>query len=227
MKLNCFIAGLCLIAGISLSSCGGSEGSSSSKGCFGAIPQKIDSYKQKSDEIKSGLNEKNYEKKYKEDMDLKNKTAAEVEALAKELDGKELTCTVDEQTLKIVQPVKIKFDQMNNLYPWFKFDTEIVAANDLVLKADPSRLKQASVFKDQEIRPVKMPVSLEYLDKDGNVVKEVKSVGSFTAENDGTTAVIKSGTPLNIEHTIAVNSDMIGAESIRFVIDLDKEPYIL
>lgn len=227
MKLNSFIVGLCLFVGLTLPSCGDSAGSSSSKGCFGDIPNKIESYQQKSEKIKSGMSEKNYEKKKKEDMDLQNKTAAEIEAIAKELDGKELVCIVDENCLKIVQPVKIKFDSMNKFYPWFKFDTEIVAANDMILKADPSRLKQPAVFKDQEIRPVKMPVMLEYLDKDGNVVKEEKSIGSFPAENDGKTAVIKAGTPLNIEHTIAVNSDLIGAESIRLVIDLDKEPYIL
>lgn len=218
--------GLSLMVVASMSSCGGSGGSSSSSGCFGAIPEMLDSYKAKEQKIKSETNANNYGKMQEEADALKKKTAEEVEKVAVSLDGKELNCSVDEAYLKIEEPVKIKFDKMNEIYPWYKFDMKIVAANDIPLKADPSRLKQYPVDGNDKTK-VLLPVNLEYLDKDGNVVKEIKTVGNLVAENDGTTAIVKAGTPFVTDYTIAVSGDLLGAESIRFVVNPEKEPTIV
>lgn len=226
MKVSYFIKGLCLFMAMSLSSCGGSS-SSSSTGCFGKIPGMIDSYKNKNQKIKSETNEKNFGKKLEEADALEKETAVDVEKVAISLDGKELDCSMDEVYLKKNNPVKIKFEKMNGIYPWYKFDTEVVAATDIPLKVnDTSRLKQYPIDGIDKTK-VLMPVKMEYLDKDGNVVKQINSVGNFRAENDGKTAVIKAGTPIVFHETIAVSEDLLGAESIRFILDLDKEPNIV
>lgn len=217
-----FFVGLSILVVASMSSCGESTGTSSSNGCFGQIPGMIDSYKTKLNKIKSKENDKNYEAIYEQTEALTNEVSAEIEKVAIEMDGKELQCNVDEACLKINKPVKIKFKSMNKVWPWYEFDTEVVAAKDLVLKADPSKLKQSRVYDK-----VRMPVNLEYLDKEGNVVKTIESVGNFEAEDDGETAVIKAGTPIEFSYTIAVTEELLDAESIRFVVDLDKEPYII
>lgn len=113
---------------MSLSSCGGSGSSSSSNRCFGEIPGIIDSYKNKEQKIKSETNANNFGKKLEEADALEKKTAEEVEKIAVNLDGKELDCSIDETILKINQPVKIKFKEMNKIYPMYVLDTEVVAA---------------------------------------------------------------------------------------------------
>ncbi len=212
---------------MSLSSCGGSGSSSSSNRCFGEIPGIIDSYKNKEQKIKSETNANNFGKKLEEADALEKKTAEEVEKIAVNLDGKELDCSIDETILKINQPVKIKFKEMNKIYPMYVLDTEVVAAQDIPLKIDdPSSLKQYPIDGIDKTK-VLMPVALDFIDKDGNVVKHVDSVGNFRADNDGNQAVIKTGTPIVFHYTIPVSNEMVGAESIRFVVDPDRKPNIV
>ena len=226
MKINLFTAGICMLAVAALSSCGGSSSSPVATGCFGGIPEMIASYEQESEEIKTGLNENNYEKKEKEADELKEKTTADVEKLATELNGKEITCTVDESQLKIVKPVTLVFESMNKYRPVFRLGGEVVSASDITLDAKPSDLGGNALLGDNEIVvTVKMPVALDFIDKEGNVVKHLNDIGTLSAENDGKTAVVKVGTPIDFCRTFVVDEKFSGVESIRLTVEMDKTPY--
>lgn len=222
MKTNHLITGICLLAIAALSSCG----SSSSSGCFGSIPETLAEYEQKSDEITSGINGDNYEKKQKEADELKENTKAEVEKIAGELNGKEISCSVDNAQLTIAKPVTLVFESMNHIRPVFTLGGEVVAAADMTLKADPSDLKGEKLLSGSEvIISVKMPVAVDFLDKDGNVVKHVNDIGTLEAANDGNAAVVKAGTPVDFCRSFTVDESFVGVESIRLAVELDKAPY--
>lgn len=212
----------CLFA-VALASCGGSAGSSS--GCFGKIPSAIAKYDKESDEAQAKLNENNYEKISKEMEELKAETKAAVENEAKALNGKEVTVSVDETQLKIEQPVTLAFESMNGYRAMFRLSGNVVAAADLTLNADPSDLKGETLLSGSKITvSVKMPVGIEFLDKDGNVVQS-RNIGELKADNLGTSAVVKAGTPVDFKNNFPVDEKMEGVESLRLVIDLSKAPY--
>lgn len=224
MKTLINLSVACLLA-LALPSCGGSIGSSS--GCFGKIPATITKYEKESKEATAKLNENNYSKFNKKIEELKAETKATVEEEAKALNGKEIPVSVDETQLKIEQPLTLAFESMNHLTPMFKLDGNVVAATDLTLNADPSDLKSETLLGGGKITvTVRMPVDIEFLDKDGNVVQNRKrSIGEIKAENLGTSAVVKAGTPVELKYNFPVDEEMEGVESLRLVIDLSKAPY--
>lgn len=224
MKINHFIAGTTMFLLGVLTSCGPSSGSAS--GCFGGIPEILASYEQESDALKEGINKDNYEKKSKEADELKEKTTAEVEKLATELSGKEIACTVDGALLKIDKPVTLVFESMNKYRPVFRLGGDVVAAADLTLNANPGDLGGDALFSGDEIVvTVKMPVAIDFLDKEGNVIEHRNDIGTLEAANDGKTAVVKAGTPIDFCRTFTVNEKLSGVESVRLTVELDKEPY--
>ena len=196
MRINYFMAGLFLLATAAMTSCGGS-GASSSSDCFGGIPEMLASYEQESDE-----------------------------KAATELNGKEISCAVDEAQLKVEAPVTLAYESMNNVRPVFRFGGKVVAAKDLTLKADPSDLAGEELLSGaQVVISVKMPVAVDFLDKDGNVIHHINDIGTLEAANDGTTAVVKAGTPIDFCRTFTVDDKMGGVASIRLSVELDKAPY--
>lgn len=226
MKTFINLSVACLFA-LALSSCGGSIGSSS--GCFGKIPATIAKYEKESKEATAKLNDSNYNKIYKEMEEQKAETKATVEEEAKALNGKEIPVSVDETQLKIEQPLTLAFESMNHLTPMFKLDGKVVAATDLTLNADPSDLKSETLLGGGKITvTVRMPVDIQFLDKDGNVVQTRRTgqnIGEIKAENLGTSAVVKAGTPVDLKYNFPVNEEMEGVESLRLVIDLSKAPF--
>ena len=80
---------------LAMSSCGGSGGSESSDGMFGAIPQTIEKYAQERKNLEAGLNESNYQKDLAKIDELKAETEAKLEKEGEALNGKELPVTVD------------------------------------------------------------------------------------------------------------------------------------
>lgn len=216
MRINYFMTGLFLLATAAMTSCGGS-GASSSSDCFGGIPEMLASYEQESDELQG---------KSEETKELKEKTTAEVEKAATELNGKEISCAVDEAQLKVEAPVTLAYESMNNVRPVFRFGGKVVASNDLTLKADPSDLAGEELLSGaQVVISVKMPVAVDFLDKDGNVIHHINDIGTLEAANDGTTAVVKAGTPIDFCRTFTVDDKMGGVASIRLSVELDKAPY--
>lgn len=219
--INFSVACLCAVL---LASCGGSIGSSS--GCFGKIPATIANYEKEYDEAQAKINENNYGKISKKMDELKAETKATVEEEAKALNGKEVTVSVDETQLKIEQPVTLVFDSMNKCIAMFGLDGKVVAATDLKLNADPSDLKEQTLLSGSKITvTVKMPVGIEFLDKDGNVMQSRKDIGELNADNLGSSAVVKAGTPLEFKYNFPVDEAMEGVESLRLVIDLSRTPY--
>ena len=226
MRIYSFIAGISMLT-IALTSCGGSSSSSSSSsGIFNDIPEMISSYEQKEKEITSGITENNYEKKEKEAAELKEKTLADVEKAANELNGKEIACAADETQLKIEKPVSLIFKSMNKYRPVFQLGGEVVAASDLALNVKASDLGADALLSKNEITvTVKMPVALDFIDKEGTVIKHLNDIGTLEAANDGETAIVKTGTPVDFCRTFVINEDLAGTESIRLSVELDKSPY--
>ncbi|MDE6396365.1 MAG: hypothetical protein K2K84_03760 [Muribaculaceae bacterium] len=210
MKFN-YLLSCVFAATLALTSCGGSE--SSSTDVFGSIPETLAKYETES-------------KGAKDATELKDKTKAEVEKEATELNGKEITCTVDDAQLKIEQPVTLEFKSMNTYRPVFGLGGKVVAAKDLTLNVDSSDLKGSELLGETNVVVnVKMPVVLEFLGKDGAVIKRHNDVGTLDAENNGTTAIVKAGTPVDFSRSFTVDDKLAGVESIRLFIELDKAPY--
>ena len=213
MKFNYLLS--CVFAvTLALTSCGGSG--SSSTDVFGNIPETLAKYETESKGAKDT----------KDATELKDKTKAEVEKEATELNGKEVTCTVDDIQLKIEQPVTLVFKSMNTYRPVFGLGGKVVVAKDLTLNVDPSDLKGSELLGETNVVVnVKMPVVLEFLGKDGAVIKRHNDVGTLEAENSGTTAIVKAGTPVDFSRSFTVDDKLAGVESIRLFIELDKAPY--
>lgn len=215
-----------VILAVALASCGGSAGSSSSSGMFGKIPATIARYENESKEMKSSMNKDNYEKQSKKLDELRDKTVAEVEAEAEALSGKEIKVSVDEACLKIEHPVTLVFTSMNKYRAVFSLGGTVVAATDLTLNVDSSDLTPLKLLGSSNVViTVKMPVAAEFLDKEGNVVKSSNDIGILPAENLGTSAVVKAGTPVDFCRTFTVDDKMEGVESVRLIVDLTKAPY--
>ena len=109
----------------------------------------------------------------------------------------------------------------------FGLEGKVVAAKDLTLNATPSDLQAETLLSGSKITvSVKKLIDIELLDKDGNVVDTRKGFGYLAAENLGTSAVVKAGTPVVFQDDVFVaGEDQVGVESIRLVCDLSKAPY--
>lgn len=211
----------CILA-FAFASCGGSG----SSGLFGDIPSTIASYDKERQEIESKMDANNFAQLGEKVQDLKQSTIAKVEKEATELNGKEIPATTDEAILKIESPVTLVFKEMNGYRAMFGLDGKVVAAEDLPLNADSSDLKGESLMSGAQISvSVKKAVGIEFLDKEGNVVHSRTEIGVLPAENLGTSAVVKAGTPINFNSSFAVDELMVGVESIRLVCNLSEAPY--
>ncbi len=211
MKLN-YLVGCLFAASIALTSCGGSE---SASGLFGSIPETLAKYEKEYKEAGMSSTDK-----------LKEETKAEVEKEATALNGKEVTCTVDENQLKIEQPITLEFKSMNNYRPVFGLAGKVVAAKDLTLNVNPSDLKPSAILGETNvIVNVKMPVALDFIGKDGTVIKHQNDIGTLEADNQGDKAIVKAGTPVDLSRVFTVDDKLEGVESIRLTVELDKAPY--
>ena len=212
------------VAAMALSSCGGGS-SESSDGMFGGIPQTLEKYDQESSALKSELNESNYQKNLAKADELKTETIAKLEKEGEALNGKELAVSVDESQLKIETPLTLVYKNVfsNVQAVEFTVDGKIVAANDLKLEINPSDLKGRDLLGGKtSVVTAKLPVHIEMLDKDGNVV-DTRTIGNLVADNNGSEAIIKTGTP--IDYSIAslpVTAKYVNVASARLVLDLTK-----
>lgn len=223
MKTITKLAALCSLS-LFLGSCGGS---SSSTGCFGDIPETVAKYEQESEEMASKMTQGNYSEIQEKIDGLKAETKTKVQEEAKALNGKEINATTDEAVLKIEQPLTLVFRNLNGIRAMFGLEGKVVAAKDLTLNATPSDLQAETLLSGSKITvSVKKLIDIELLDKDGNVVDTRKGFGYLVAENLGTSAVVKAGTPVVFQDDVFVaGEDQVGVESIRLVCDLSKAPY--
>lgn len=210
---------------LSLSSCGSSGSNDSSDGKFGNIPQLIEKYDQEKKEINAGLNESNYKEDLAKLDELKTETLAELEKEGEALNGKELQASVDENELKIETPLTWVFKSVfsNVQAVEFSLDGKIVAAKDIPLEIKPSDLKGRELLGGKKsVVTVNLPVHIEFLDSEGNVV-DTRTIGNLLAENNEETAVIKAGTPVDFSIcSIPVNAKFVNVVSARIVIDPTK-----
>lgn len=210
---------------IALSSCGGSGGGSSSDGMFGGIPETLEKYEQERKELNAGLNESNYKKDLAKIEDLKAETISKLEKEGEALNGKELAVSVDENELKIETPLKLVYKNVfsNVQAVEFGFDGKIVAAKDLKLEISSSDLKGREMLGGKStVVTAKLPVHIEFLDKDGNVV-DTRTIGNLVADNNGEEAIIKTGTAIDFKiGSLPVSEKYVNVASARLVIDLTK-----
>lgn len=212
------------VAVIALSSCGGAS-KGSSNGMFGDIPQTLENYEQERKKLDAGLTDSNYQKQLAKIDELKAET---IEKLAKEgesLNGKELPVTVNEDELSIESPLTLVYKNVfsNVQAVEFGFDGKIAAAKDLKLEINPSDLKGRDLLGGKTtVVTAKLPVSIEFLDSEGNVVVS-RTIGNFEADNNGTEAVIKTGSLVDFSiSSLPVNTKFINVASARLCIDLTK-----
>ena len=210
------------LAMFALSSCGGSNGSSN--GMFGNIPETIEKYEQKKKELNDGLNESNYQKNLAKIDELKAETIAKLEKEGEDLNGKEFPVSVNENELKIETPLTLVYKNVFSTAAAvdFKFEGQIVAATDLKLEISPSELKGRELLGGAStVVTVKLPVQIELLDKDGNVVN-TRTLGNLIADNNGEESIVKAGTPINWDGDLPVSDKFVDVASARLIVDLTK-----
>lgn len=219
-SISLFLLG---IAAMTLSGCGGSG---SSDGMFGNIPQTIEKYQEESKALKSGINASNYQKKQEEADKLKAETLAKLEKEGEALNGKELKASVNENELKIETPLTFVFKNVfsNVAAVEFTLDGNIVAANDIPLEVRASDLTYDIDFfgKEKGMMVVKVPVHLEFLDKENNVL-DTRTIGFMIADNNGENAVLKQGASMDHQGgSLPINGKLVDATSARIVLDLSN-----
>lgn len=64
-----------------------------------------------------------------------------------------------------------------------------------------------------------------YEEKSDKLTGSMNEIGVLPAENLGTSAVVKAGTPVDLNGCIAVDKELEGATTFRLSIDLSKAPY--
>ena len=220
-----FKTGLFMLVIACLSSCGSGNGTSSSSRLFGNIPGLINKYDSEKESLKSEMNENNF-KKISEKIDkLKEETIAKISEEGQSFNGKELPIAMNEEELKVEQPVTLLYKGESKgatLHADFDLAGKIVAAKDLTLNIDPKDLKGESLLGGGKIVvTVTLPVHIEFSDKEGNVI-DSRTIGRLAAENNGETAIIKAGTPIEFNGIIPVTTKYLNVESARLVIDLNK-----
>lgn len=224
MKLSHFAAALSVLA-FTLTSCGDGSSASSSD-LFGNIVSTQNKYEAKKDKLEGSMNESNYKSNQEEIDKLKEAFVEKIKADAAELSGKEIAAEAEASQLTIKQPLTLKFEDMNHLRPLFGLAGKVVAATDINLNVDPADLKGEKLLDGSKVTvSVTMPVSLDILDKDGNVLKHIHEIGVLAAENLGTSAVVKAGTPVDFRNTLAVDEELAGASKFRLAVDLTEAPY--
>ena len=206
-----------------LASCGGGADNSLS-GLFGNIPGTLEKYNTERKSVESSANKDNYEKVSKQIDKLKEETTAKLEEYAKSLNGKELPIVVNESELKVEEPLTLEFKNVFSNLKAVEFGLagKVVAAADLTLNIPAGDLKKDDWLGGSNVViTAYLPVHIEFLDKEGNVV-DTRTIGKLTAENDGEKAVIVAGTPIEFNSTIPVSDKYVNVESARLAIDLSK-----
>lgn len=212
---------------ILLSACGNSgSSSSSSSGIFGNIPEQMKEYDLKTDELHAKINNDNYAKIQKQLDDLKAKYKENLTKESEAINGKEVPVEIDTEILKQEGPFTIVYQSMNNKAPNLGFDGKIVAVKDLKLNIGEKDLKPSPYLSGDFKVVVKMPVGIEFIDKEGNVVLTRNEIGTLPAENNGTSAVVKAGTPINFkDRSFPMSPKMADVTKIKLFVDLEKVPY--
>lgn len=211
-------------AAMAITSCGGGS-SDSSDGMFGNIPQTLEKYDKEKKDLNASLNESNFQKNLTKIDELKSETIANLEKEGEGLNGKQLPVSVDETELKIETPLTLVYKNVfsNVTAVEFGLDGKIVAAKDLKLEIASSDLKGREMFGGKStVVTAKLPVHIEFLDSEGNVV-DTRTIGYIEAENNGEEAVIKTGSAVDFSIcSIPVTEKFINVVSARVVIDLTK-----
>ncbi len=221
MKLF-FKAAALLLLSVGVAACGGDATSSS--GLFGKIPSIMENYENERNSLEASANEKNHKEISEKIDNLKEKTISKLTEEGQALNGKELPVTVNAEELKIEEPLTLEFkDVFSNLKAVdFGLAGKITAAKDLPLIIDAGELKGHDLFGGSKIEvSVTLPVHIELLDAEGNVVDE-RTIGKLVAQNNGDAAVITSGTPVEIQGSLPIKSEYMSVTSARLTIDLSK-----
>ncbi|MDE5975305.1 MAG: hypothetical protein K2G69_02010 [Muribaculaceae bacterium] len=212
---------------ILLSACGSNGSSSSnSSGIFGKIPGQMKEYDLEKDELQAKINSDNYSKISKQLDELKANYKEELTKESEAINGKEVPMEADAELLKVESPLTLAYLSMNNSAPNLGFAGKIVAAKNLTLNIGEKDLKPSPYLSGNYKVEVKMPVGIDFLDKEGNVVLTRNEIGVLPAVNDGTTAVVKAGTPIEFgKRSFPMSEKMSDVTKVRLFLDLEKVPY--
>lgn len=207
-----------------MTGCSGSGSTASSDDMFGGIPGTLSGYEEKYDALTAEMSSSNYEKKQAELKKLKEETLSRLESDGQALNGKELATSVDESMLKIESPLTWVFKNVfsNVKAVEFGVDGKIVAAADINLPIKPADLKGRKMLGGRSsVITAKLPVHLEFMDKDGNVV-DTRTIGNLIADNNGEEAVVKAGTAIEFSGSIPVTSRLLNVDKAVLTIDPSK-----
>lgn len=221
MRINHFIAGICLLAIGALSSCGGSGSSTDSCLIFGDVPGLYADYQTQYDKIKQSAqnSEADYKKTSAHIDELTEEYRAKIEEAGKKLDGQPIEVASGED-FRIVTPLSLTFKEFaNNLNAVFTVNGEIEAARDITIEVSESWLKS------HDVQYLRLPLMLVGCDGQGVEVTAAR-IGSFKGFQavDGK-LVLPAGTKAELQ-TVPYNhndyDDYILVKSVKPALDTSK-----
>lgn len=222
MKLYHLMAGMCLLAIATLTSCGSSGSSSESCLIFGEIPGLYADYQAQRDKIEESAKESevSYKKASAQIDELKEEYCAKIEEASKKLDGKPIEIAQGED-FKVVKPISLSLKEFGNSVKFiFKVNGEVEAAKDVAIEVSESWLRS------HDVEYLYLPLMMVGCDEQGvEVTKE--RIGCFNKcfkIVDGK-VVLPSGTKAELE-TVAYNNnnydDYIKVKTVKLALDTSR-----
>lgn len=179
MKLNHLIAGLGLLATVTLASCGGGSngsGASSSENCliFGEVPAVYADYEARCAKIEETAldSDADYKQASSQIDELKEEYRLKIEEAGKKLADKPVEVTAGED-FRVVTPITLSFKEFaNSVNAMFNVNGEVEAARDIPVEVTESWLKS------HDVQYLMVPLMLIGLDEQGNEATSAR-IGSF------------------------------------------------
>lgn len=222
MKLYHLMAGMCLLAIATLTSCGSSGSSTESCLIFGEVPSLYADYQARCDKIKESAqkSETDYKKASTQLDELKEQYRTEIEEAGKKLDGQPIEIVTGED-LNVVNPLSLSFKEFGNgVNAVFKVNGEVEAAKDVTIEAPESWLKS------HDVTYLSIPLLLVGYDEQGAEVTKDR-IGCFNKcfkIVDGK-VVLPSGSKAELQ-TVTYNKnsydDYIKVKTVKLSLDTSK-----
>lgn len=221
MRINYFIAGVCLLAIGALSSCGGSGSSTDSCLIFGEVPGLYADYQTQCDKIEQSAqnSEADYKKASARIDELTEEYRAKIEEAGKKLDGRPIEVAPGDD-FRIVTPLSLTFKEFaNNLNAVFTVNGEVEAARDITIEVSESWLKS------HDVQYLWLPLMLVGCDGQGVEVTAAR-IGSFKGfQVVDDKLVLPAGTKAELQ-TVPYNhndyDDYILVKSVKPALDTSK-----
>lgn len=222
MKLYHLMAGMCLLAIATLSSCGNSGSSTENCMIFGEVPGIYADYLAQRDKISEPAqnSESDFKKASSKIDELKEQTCAKIEEAAKKFDNQPIQIEQSED-FKIVKPVSLSFKEFaNSVNAVFNVNGEVEAAKDVVIEVSEEWLKSHNV------EYLYLPLLMVGCDEQGAEVTKDR-IGCFSKcfkIVDGK-VVLPSGTKAELQ-TVAYNKnsydDYKKVKTVKLSLDTSK-----